>query len=63
MDCCACDVPSYMSSQVMKREVEEFAKYGTMESVTDRRDHDDSSRGPLTHRIFIDFQQLESFFY
>ena len=55
MDRCACDDPSYLPSSVMKRAVEEFAKYGTTESMTARRDHNETSRGPSTQPFFDRF--------
>ena len=48
MDRRAWNRPSYLPSRVMKRAIEEFAKYGTTESMTARRDHDDLSGGPST---------------
>ena len=47
----------------MKKTAEGFSKYGTMDAMTARHDHDDPSRGPSFHRILTDFQQLVSLFY
>ncbi|MFV1355439.1 hypothetical protein, partial [Klebsiella pneumoniae] len=47
-DRCASDDLSYLLLRVMKREAEEFAKYGMTESMMARRDHDDLSGGPST---------------
>ena len=55
-DRCAYDGPSYLPSRVMKREAEEkLHKYGTMESMTVRRDHDDPLRVPSTQPHFDGF--------
>ena len=62
MDLCACDDPSYLPSRVMKRAAEEFAKYGTTESMTALHDNDDPSRGPLTQPHFDRFLANRAFF-
>ena len=58
MDRCACDDPSHLPSRVMKRTTEELHKYGTTESMTARRDHDDPSRGPSTQPRFDRFSAI-----
>ena len=55
MDCYACDNLSYVPPRVMKRAAEEFALYGTTESMTARRDHNETSRGPSTQPFFDRF--------
>ena len=54
MDRCACDDPSNLPSRIIKREVE-VAKYGTIDSMTARRNHDDPSLGPSTQPRFDRF--------
>ena len=54
-DRCAYDGPPYLPLRGMKRAAEEFAKYGTTESMTARHDHDDPSRGSSIQPCFDRF--------
>ena len=51
-DRCAYEGPSYLLSRVMKMKQKKLHKYGTTESITVRRDHDNPSRGPSTQPRF-----------